>query len=147
MIELAVYWLVAIVTLAGAEGKSYGGLTLRFAPCTNTVITTPLGNGKEDLPMTRLPWADLSARFAGASDPSGAAILVAPTHPDFPPMWLTRHYGVLCLGWPGVDAKTFEPGKPIRLQYRVWIHRGAADAERLKSAFNSYEKGLAAESR
>jgi len=50
-------------------------------------------------------------------------------------MWLTRHYGVLCLGWPGVDAKSFEPDKPIRLQYRVWIHRGAADGERLKKAY------------
>jgi hypothetical protein len=128
------------VTLAGAEGKSYGGLTLRFAPCTNVVITTPLGNGKEDLPMTRLPWADLTAQFPGVSQPSGAAIFVAPSHPDFPPMWLTRHYGVLCLGWPGVDAKSFEPDKPIRLHYRVWIHRGAADAERLKKAFDTYTK-------
>jgi hypothetical protein len=123
------------VTLAGAEGKSYGGLTLRFAPRTNTVITTPLGQGKDDLPMTRLPWADLTAQYPGVPQPSGAAIFVSPSHPDFPPMWLTRHYGVLCLGWPGVDAKSFEPDKPIRLQYRVWIHRGAADSERLKKAY------------
>jgi hypothetical protein len=123
------------VTLAGAEGKSYGGLTLRFAPRTNTVITTPLGQGKDDLPMTRLPWADLTAQYPGVPQPSGAAIFVSPSHPDFPPMWLTRHYGVLCLGWPGVDAKTFEADKPIRLQYRVWIHRGAADSERLKKAY------------
>jgi hypothetical protein len=128
------------LALAGAEGKSYGGLTLRFAPRTDTVITTPLGNGKDDLPMTRLPWADLTARFAGVPQPSGAAIFVSPTHPDFPPMWLTRHYGVLCLGWPGVDSTTFEPGKPIRLQYRVWLHRGAADGERLKAAYSEYEK-------
>ncbi len=129
------------VTLAGAEGKSYGGLTLRFAPSKSIVITTPLGNGPDDLPMTHLPWADLSGQFAN-SQTSGAAILVAPTHPDFPPMWLTRHYGVLCLGWPGVEPRTFEPGKPIVLQYRVWIHRGAADTERLKNAFALYEKDL-----
>ncbi|HEY5912621.1 MAG TPA: DUF6807 family protein [Verrucomicrobiae bacterium] len=142
-IELVLTPLDQSVTLAGAEGKSYGGLTLRFAPRTNTVITTPLGNGQEDLPMTRLPWADLSAEFAGAKQASGAAIFVAPSHPDFPPMWLTRHYGVLCLGWPGVDARTFEPDKTIRLQYRVWIHRAAADAGRLKQAFSVYEKALA----
>lgn len=130
------------VSLTGAEGKSYGGLTLRFAPNTNTVITTPLGNGKEDLPMTRLPWADLSGQFAGVPQPRGAAILVAPAHPDFPPMWLTRHYGVLCLGWPGVDAKALEPGKPVRLQYRVWIHRGGGTAESLKAAYGEYEKAL-----
>jgi hypothetical protein len=141
-IELVLTPLEEPITLAGAEGKSYGGLTLRFAPRTNTVITTPLGDGKDDLPMTRLPWADLSAQFPKVPQPSGAAIFVSPAHPDFPPMWLTRHYGVLCLGWPGVDARTFEPNKPIRLQYRVWIHRGAADAGRLKEAFSNYQEEL-----
>jgi hypothetical protein len=128
------------ITLAGAEGKSYGGLTLRFAPNTNTVITTPLGDGKEDLPMTRLPWADLSGQFSGPAQPSGAAIFIPKSHPDFPPMWLTRHYGVLCLGWPGIDAQTFPPGKEIRCQYRVWIHRGPADAKRLANAYDVYVK-------
>lgn len=126
------------VTLAGAEGKSYGGLTLRFAPRTNTVITTPLGIDEKDLPMTRLAWADLTAQFPRVAQPGGAAIFVPPNHPDFPPMWLTRHYGVLCLGWPGVDAQTFPAGKPIRCRYRVWIHRGAASAEALAAAYQAY---------
>lgn len=128
------------ITLAGAEGKSYGGLTLRFATNKNTVITTPLGNGKEDLPMTRLPWADLTGQFAGPSQPSGAAIFIPKSHPDYPPMWLTRHYGVLCLGWPGIDAQTFPAGKEIRCQYRVWIHRGAADGKQLAGAYEQYLK-------
>ena len=92
--------------------------------------------------MTRLAWADLSAQFSGAPKPSGAAIFVAGTHPDFPPMWLTRHYGVLCLGWPGVEAKTFPAGEPIRCQYRIWVHRGAPSLERLRSAYEVYDKAL-----
>jgi len=40
---------------------------------TNTVITTPLGQGEEDLSITRLPWADFSARFAEREQASGAA--------------------------------------------------------------------------
>ncbi len=128
------------ITLEGAEGKSYGGLTLRFAPRTNTVITTPLGQGGKDLTITRLPWADLSARFAGREQASGAAIFVAPDHPDYPPEWLTRHYGVLCLGWPGVKPKTFQPGETIRCRYRVWIHRGPASVGRLKQAYQAYEQ-------
>jgi hypothetical protein len=139
-VELVVTPVGRPLALAGAEGKSYGGLTIRFAPRTDTVITTPLGDGKDDLAMTHLPWADFSAQFTGAPQPSGAAIFVPATHPDFPPMWLTRYYGAICLGWPGVDAKTFEVGKPIRLQYRLWIHRGAADGERLKAAYTEYEK-------
>jgi hypothetical protein len=129
------------VTLAGAEGKSYGGLTLRFAPRTQTVITTPQGNASDDAYMTRLAWADLSAQFASAPQPSGAAILIAPDHPDYPPTWLTRHYGVLCVGWPGVTAKTFPVGAPIRCCYRVWIHRAEASAMELVRAYEAFKAG------
>ena len=135
------------ITLAGAEGKSYGGLTLRFAPRTETAITTPLGNTAEDLYMTRLAWADLSARFAGRPEPSGAAIFVAPDHPGYPPMWLTRHYGVLCLGWPGVDQETFLQDKAIRCSYRVLVHRGSLDQAALTKAFASYESAINAAAR
>ncbi len=139
-IELTWVPLGEPLTLEGAEEKSYGGLTLRFAPRTNTVITTLLGQGDKDLSITRLPWADLSARFAGREQSSGAAIFVAPDHPDFPPEWLTQHYGVLCLGWPGVKPKTFQPDETIRCRYRVWIHRGVPDVEKVKQAYRAYEQ-------
>lgn len=129
----------APITLAGAEGKSYGGLTLRFAPGANIVITTPLGNDSKDLPMTRLAWADLSGQFSGASHASGAAIFIPESHPDFPPMWLTRHYGVLCLGWPGIEAATLPAGKPIRCSYRVWLHRGVATGDQLRQAYEHFK--------
>jgi hypothetical protein len=126
------------IQLTGAEGKSYGGLTLRFAPGTNTAITIPAGLTSKDLPMTNLPWADLTRLWTAEKTTSGAAVFVHPDHPDFPPEWLTRHYGVLCLGWPGVKPATFQPDQPIRCRYRVWLHRGAVDAERLGRAFEVY---------
>ncbi len=127
------------LTLRGAEDKSYGGLTLRYAPHkTPPIITVPDGRTKEDLTVTRLPWADFSAEFRGATSPSGAAIFISPTHPDFPPEWLTRHYGVLCVGWPGVKEQTFQPDAPIRCRYRVWVHRGAATPEKLREAYHNY---------
>lgn len=128
------------LTLRGAEGKSYGGITLRFAPRTNTVIVTPQGSGKDDLSMARLPWADLSAQFEGRKEPSGAAIFISPEHPDYPPQWLTRHYGVLCVGWPGVQEQTFQPDKPIVCRYRVLIHRGAMAQQKWESIYNDYKK-------
>jgi hypothetical protein len=128
------------LTLRGAEGKSYGGLTLRFAPRTNAVITTPLGQGDKDLVVTRLPWADFSARFGGRAEQSGSGLFVAPDHPDFPPEWMTRHYGLLCVGWPGVKAKTFQPGETIRCRYRLWIHRGAANVDRVARAYRVFER-------
>lgn len=140
-VEITVTPLKQPLTLQGAEGKSYGGLTLRFAPRTGeTVITTPDGRTKEDLPIAHLPWADLSAKFDGAAAPSGAAIFIAPEHPNYPPEWLTRHYGVLCVGWPGVKAQTFPPDQPIHLRYRVWIHRGIPEVEKLKQVYNEYTR-------
>lgn len=123
------------VTLRGAEGKSYGGITIRFAPGTNTVITIPAGITSGDLPITNLPWADLTRLLDGRTTPSGAALFIAPTHPDFPPEWLTRHYGVLCLGWPGVKERTLPPGETVNFSYRVWVHRGAVSTAELTAAY------------
>jgi hypothetical protein len=125
------------ITLWGAGGKSYGGMTMRFGPQTDTQITVSSGKTTEDLKEAPLAWADMSARFAGRDTFSGAAILVHPTHPDYPPTWLTRHYGVLCVGWPGVHSQTFEPGVPIRTSYRVWVHRESSEDE-LTRAYSLY---------
>ncbi len=119
------------VTLGGAAGKSYGGVNIRYAPGRDVRIVTPKGDGPDDLAMTPLPWADLSERLAADGRTSGAALFVAPGHPDYPPTWLTRHYGVLCIGWPGVKPRTLEPAAATTLEYRVWIHRGPAEGERL----------------
>lgn len=143
-VDVAFEWRVlkGPLTLQGAEGKSYGGLTLRFAPGTNTAITIPAGRISEDLAMTNLPWADLTRLWAGSGRTSGAAIFVAPDHPGYPPQWLLRHYGVLCLGWPGVEPATFGEGDVIRARYRVWIHRGEVDAIRLREAYAEYCREL-----
>ena len=131
------------ITLQGAAGKSYGGLSMRFEVPggTKPTITVPNGVTAEDLPDTRLPWADLQRQFEGSPTVSGAAILIPPDHPDYPPTWLARHYGILCVGYPGVKAKTYTPEKPLRLSYRVWIHKGAVDAERLKREDRAYAEG------
>jgi len=128
------------VTLRGAEQKSYGGLTVRFAvgKPAETVITVPSGPAKEDLPDTPLAWADLTAKFAGAARPSGAALFVPREHPDYPPTWLTRHYGAMCIGWPGVRGRTFESGQAIRLSYRLWIHPSTAGLGQLQAAYTAY---------
>ena len=59
----------------------------------DSTITVPAGTSAKDLPDTPLPWADLTCKFAGAKQPSGAAIFIPRDHPDYPPTWLTRHYG------------------------------------------------------
>ncbi len=121
------------ITLWGAPGKSYGGMTVRFRvrPQVPVKITVPEGLTTEDLLETRLRWADLTSRFGEGEEESGATLFVRPDHPDFPPMWLTRHYGPLCVGWPGVEPRTLEAGRTVRLPYRLWIHRGWLRAEEI----------------
>ncbi len=130
------------ITLWGAGGKSYGGLTVRFAPLArkdpSTTITVPGGPTTGDLPDTPLAWADFTSQFGDSPTPSGAAVFVPPSHPDYPPTWLTRHYGPLCVGWPGVKPETFEPGGPIRLSYRIWIHKTPRDTSAIQAAYEAY---------
>jgi len=135
------------ITLWGAGGKSYGGLTVRFDVQDQkaAVITVPDGRTTADLYETPLSWVDLTYPFEGAPNRSGAAIFVSPDHPDSPPTWLTRHYGRLCVGWPGVKPKTLAPGKPIRLSYRVLIHKTELEVAALSRAYANYTAAMEAE--
>jgi hypothetical protein len=143
------------VTLRGAEGKSYGGLTVRFDvwPRKDATVRAPdhtvnqSGDSlasKEDLSNTRLAWADLTAQFPHSPQRSGATVFVHPGHPDYPPTWLTRCYGCLCVGYPGVEGKTFEAGQPFRMDYRVWVHKNEAEHERLGREYAAYCGGAKA---
>jgi hypothetical protein len=125
--------------LSGAEGKSYGGLALRFGPRSKTMITVPGGRTSGDLVVTNLPWADLSGDLKrGSDDLGGIAVFVHPGHPDYPPNWMTRHYGLLAVGWPGVTSKTLAAGEPVTCRYRIWIHRGTPDAAEIQRAYANY---------
>lgn len=133
------------ITLKGAPEKSYGGFTVRFRPHPNpkegekiTTITIPSGIADRDLPETPLPWADFTSRFGTGERRSGAAIFVPKDHPDYPPTWLTRYYGPLCVGWPGVNGRTFPPGEEIRVHYRIWIHDNEVNASQIQKAYENY---------
>ncbi len=149
-IELTIIPVDKPATLTGADGKSYGGLTMRFDawPRTDAVVRAPDQTvsdegrqgltAKGDLANTPLLWADFSAKFPGADQRSGAAVFIHPNHPDYPPSWLTRCYGPLCVGWPGVESKTLPPDDPVRLPYRIWIHKTEVDHDRLGQEYESY---------
>jgi hypothetical protein len=128
------------ITLRGAEGKSYGGLNMRFAVKDEkeALIRVPDGVAKNDLTETPLPWCDMTYPITSPSTPSGAALFVSPEDPDFPQTWMARHYGILSIGWPGVLDRTFPPGEPIRLDYRIWIHKSAVSVADLEKAYTAY---------
>ena len=126
------------IELLGEITKGYGGLCLRFAPREETVITTPAGKQAKDSDHLKFPWADLSGRFDGRKEISGAAIFAYRHNPGEPHEWTLRHYGFLGPNWPGMTTATLQPGKPVTLQYRVWVHRGDAAAGGVGAAYEPY---------
>lgn len=129
------------VQLLGQENqnKGYGGLSLRFAPREETVITTPDGTEGEDSDHKRVAWADESGRFGGADATSGIAIFQHEANPGFPAAWTLRHYGFLGVAWPGNEGTTLAPGAPVTLRYRLWIHPGSALAGQVADAYAAFQ--------
>ena len=117
------------------QNKGYGGLCLRGAEIfKGATLTTDQGVQKEDAVNRSFRWADLST-----SD-LGIAIFVSSDHPGFPVAWLIRnsYAGVLNPSWPGLKGAVLEPGKPVVLRYRLYIHRGDAATGSVREAYRRY---------
>jgi len=120
--------------LLGAKKKGYGGLCIRGAPdLKGGTLTTDAGPLQKDSVNKPFQWADLS------KDGRGMAVFVPSDHPDFPPTWLLRssYGGILNVSWPGVKPYTLEPGKPLTLRYRIYVHRGDVETGRVREAFEN----------
>ena len=89
------------------------------------------------MPEKRLRWADYALRRGSDKPFEGASIFLSPDFPDFPPTWLTRYYGPLCVGFPGVEARRFKAGEPVSMKARVFIHEGLLSPETLTKIYES----------
>lgn len=115
----------APVTLRGSHesGKSYGGLSLRFAPRSETVIRTDKGVSENDEDLTTHPWAELEGTYDGRK----AALRVRndARNDGGSPQWCLRHYGFVGAAFPGKtkdrDSFTLEPGSPLTLRYSILV--------------------------
>lgn len=115
----------APVTLHGSREvtKSYGGLSLRFAPRERTVIRTEKGISEKDEDLNPHDWAELEAVYNGHK----AAVRIDnnDSNDGGTPQWCLRHYGFLGAAFPGRNAKrdsfTLEPRKPLTLRYSITI--------------------------
>jgi len=136
-IEIVLQAVGSSLELRGApdQDKGYGGLCLRGAPLfTGAVMTTDQGPLERDVTNVPYRWADIS------NPECGVAVFVSPDHPGFPIPWLIRnsYAGVLNPSWPGNDTTVLEPGHPVSLRYRIYIHRGTAVSGRVRQAYSDY---------
>jgi hypothetical protein len=129
------------VQIRGTEegNKGYGGFVLRLAPREDTRITTADGLQTQDSDHLTPVWADGSGRFAGSDEFSGVAIFQHRDNPGFPAAWTLRHYGFVGNAWPSLGEFRFEPGKPVTLRYRIWVHRGDAQVGGVAEAYRQYD--------
>lgn len=117
------------------QNKGYGGLCFRSAPLLKGArMTTDKGILKEDVVNTPFLWADIS------TDELGVAVFVPPGHPGAPLRWLIRnsYAGVINPSWPGLKPVTLRPGQPMRLGYRIYIHRGGPADGKLAEKYGLY---------
>jgi hypothetical protein len=138
--DLDLYGVGTGVEIAGQsdKDKGYGGFTLRFKRPASVRITADGKVLRNDGLMYRAAWADYSGLFGGGDGWSGAAVFSSPSHPRHPPGWCLRHYGVLNPSYPGLDFVALSPDRPLRLRYRIVVHRGTADAARLSDQYALY---------
>ncbi len=123
------------------DDKGYGGLCLRAAPRFKGVpLTTDKGPVKGDAVAETHRWADLS------DDKGGVALFVPPDHPDAPLPWLVRnsYAGFINPSWPGGRTVVLNPGQPVTLRNRIYIHRGDVESGQVGKAYEEYAAGVSA---
>ena len=131
----------------------YGGLLLRgSADMKDGVITTDRGPLDGDSGGRPYQWADLTLTCEQPHKTRGVAIFTPPDHPAHPqnsrkpdlplspPRWLLRtsYAGLMNVAWPGPTPVTLEPGKPLTLRYRIYVHEGDAATARIAEAYAEY---------
>jgi hypothetical protein len=132
--------LVEGLEFCGRLDAGYSGFNVRMAPAQGQEIvfhTDPV----EAEP--RRAWADYSAEFSGGEGRSGLAILQKADNAFYPNEW--REYPGLNFFQPVYPGGTLIPMPkdiPIRLRYRLWIHRGGADDKALAAQWDIYNRAV-----
>lgn len=126
-LDLELTWeaMGAPVTLEGSTeaGKSYGGVSARFAPRTDTIVRADGQTIAQDEDRTPRKWAELEGVYGGKR----AVLRITPDekNPGAPHQWCLRNYGFVGASFPGrsdtVDHYTLDPGKPLTLKFRVSV--------------------------
>jgi hypothetical protein len=135
----------ASITITGQTDTGYGGFNFRPAQRREEVITTANGVQREDSNLVPSAWGDFSARFGEGESVSGVAIFQHSDNPRFPSGWCLRPYGFLGVDFPGTERFVLRPGEPLRLRYRVCIHRGDAQDGKVREMYEAFAQPPRAE--
>jgi hypothetical protein len=141
--EIALLALEDAMRLGGSDDeKGYGGFSVRVRLPEGVRFT---GEKGEVAPQTTSveagPWLDVTARYGDDDRPGGVAILCHPSSPGFPQRWILRESRSMQNPvYPGRDPVALSKTEPLLLRYRLVVHRGEADADRVSGWFREYAK-------
>lgn len=124
------------VRLGGSEDdKGYGGFSVRVRMIEDLQFSGPGGPVSPDRRAMPLgDWVDFSGDFSGNGHPSGIAVFVHPESEGYPQPWILRSPQTPSMQnpvWPGAEPRTLRRGESVRLRYRLAVHRGHAEPQRM----------------
>jgi len=121
----------------------YGGLSFRGAPSMRSqrVLDSEGRQGKEGHGK-RARWMDFSAQLDQHGTAAGVAIFDHPGNPRHPSPWYVS-LGKMPYFNPAflfAEPYTLPAGKPLVLRYRVLIHPGQGEPDRLEKEFEAFKR-------
>jgi hypothetical protein len=132
--------LVDGVEVGGSkDAKGYGGFSFRIVMPPDIRFTGAQGVVTPvETAVGPSPWMDVSGTY-GTSGTSGLTVLTHPSTTGFPQPWILRARGSMQNAvYPGREPVAIPRDRPVRLNYRVVLHRGElppADIARLQAEY------------
>ena len=134
--------LLDSVTIGGSENnRGYGGFSARIVNPKKIRFNGREGPIKPTVPAIDAgPWVHFRATIDDSETPSGLAILCHPSLPVFPPPWILRNRPSMQNPvFPGREPVALPRTKPLELRYRMILHRGELDRDRIDQLQSEYE--------
>jgi hypothetical protein len=111
------------VALARRGTEHYGGLNLRLSAIKDSKFSTHTDMADA---RPRTSWGVASGIWCSGRETAALAVLQYPGNPEYPGQWIEYPY----LPWlqptfpTAMTRYVLKKGHPLKLQYRLWIHRG-----------------------
>jgi hypothetical protein len=96
-------------------------------------------SGEKDMLWKPAKWCDYSGPIReGVIE--GVTLMDHPANPNHPTVFHVRSDGWMGASVTQADARTIEPGKPLRLRYALFVHAGKPSLEALDQRWSEFAK-------
>ncbi|MCR9291815.1 MAG: PmoA family protein [bacterium] len=133
--EITLNALLSGIRIGGSDDeKGYGGFSPRLKLADDLVFSGSSGNVEPTTTAVAAgPWLNI------ANTEMGFAILCHPDNPGYPQPWILRRgRSMQNAVYPGREPVSLPVGVPLRLKYRVVLHRGQLQSEDLTRMHEQY---------